>query len=188
MKKLDLTGLGELATSAWRGAESNSVNIGAQRASFETIPLECIRASKTNPRKHFNPELLADLAASIRQLGLAQPILVRPIARDLIDNSPVRFEVVAGERRFRASHLAGYQTILAVVRDLSDAEALELQVVENLQRADLHPLEEAEGYEVLMKAHDLSAEQLADKVGKSKAYIYARLKLCALVPFARNEF
>ena len=162
MKKLDLTGLGDLVE------KSNTVHIGAQRASFEAIPLEYIRASTTNPRKQFNPELLADLAASIRQLGLAQPILVRPIARDLIDNSPVRFEVVAGERRYRASHLAGYQTILAVVRDLSDAEALELQVIENLQRADLHPLEEAEGYEVLMKAHDLSAEQLAVRSARAR--------------------
>ena len=185
MKKLDLTGLGDLAASV---NASNVVNIGAQRASFEAIPLEYIRASTTNPRKHFNSELLADLAASIRQMGLAQPIMVRPIAYDMIDNSPVRYEIVAGERRYRASHLAGYQTILAVVRDLSDAEALELQVIENLQRADLHPLEEAEGYEVLMKAHDLSAEQLAVKVGKSKAYIYARLKLCALVPEAREAF
>lgn len=181
MKKLDLTGLGNVATS-------NSVLIGEQRASFQMIPLECIRASTTNPRKHFEPVALAELAESIKQLGVAQPILVRPIAHDIIDQSAVRFEIVAGERRFRASRLASMPTVPAIVRDLSDSDALEIQVIENLQRADLHPLEEAEGYEALIKAHDFSAESLAAKVGKSKAYIYARLKLCALVPEARESF
>lgn len=156
---------------------------------FHLIPLDCIRASHTNPRKRFDAVALEELAKSITQLGLAQPILVRPIAYDLLDPSiGTRYEIVAGERRFRASTLAGMATIPAIVRDLSDAAALEFQVIENLQRADLHPLEEAEGYEALIRAHGLTPDALAIKVGKSKAYIYGRLKLRALVPAACQAF
>jgi ParB/RepB/Spo0J family partition protein len=157
-------------------------------AKLENVPLECIRVSPTNPRKHFNEAQLAELAESIKQQGVAQPILVRPIPKDERAAPPLHFEIVAGERRYRASKLAGMPSIPAIVRELDDAQALEIQVVENLQRADLHPLEEAEGYELLMKLHKYSAEQLADKVGKSKAYIYGRLKLCALEPDARKAF
>lgn len=158
----------------------------SEQTIFQNVPLECVRPSTTNPRKHFNPTALAELAESIKQHGVAQPILVRPIERAA--NSIVYYEIVAGERRYRASSLAGYSTVPAIVRTLSDVEALEIQVIENLQRADLHPLEEAEGYEQLMKLHHFTADQLADKVGKSRAYIYARLKLCALEPAARQSF
>lgn len=153
---------------------------------FDNVPLECIRASTTNPRKQFNETALGELAESIRQQGVAQPILLRQVPR--AEGSIVYFEIVAGERRFRASRLAGYTTVPAIIRDLDDAMALEIQVIENLQRADLHPLEEAEGYEQLMKLHKLTAEQLAAKVGKSKAFLYARMKLLALVPAARKAF
>lgn len=150
---------------------------------FGNIPLHLVVASSTNPRKHFNETDLNELADSIRQHGVAQPILVRPIAGD--EN---QVEIVAGERRYRASKLAGLETIPAIVRNLSDVQALEIQVIENLQRADLPAIEEAEGYEQLMKRHDYTAEQLAGKVGKSKAYIYGRLKLCTLTPSSREAF
>lgn len=156
------------------------------KPSFGDIPTDCIQASKTNPRKIFAPEALNDLAASIKKHGVAQPILVRPIRTD--EHGVTFFEIVAGERRFRASILAGKTTVPAIVRGLSDIEALEIQVIENLQRQDLHPLEEAEGYEVLMKEANYTGEQMAEKVGKSKAYIYASLKLCALVPKVRKIF
>lgn len=158
----------------------------SEQTIFQNVPLECVQPSTTNPRKHFNQTALAELAESIKQHGVAQPILVRPIER--VGNSIIYYEIVAGERRYRASSLAGYSTVPAIVRTLSDVEALEIQVIENLQRADLHPLEEAEGYEQLMKLHHFTADQLADKVGKSRAYIYARLKLCALEPAARAAF
>ena len=154
-------------------------------ARFEFVPLECIEASPTNPRKHFDEAQLAELAASIKQQGVAQPILVRLSKAGV---APVRLEIVAGERRWRASKLAGLESIPAIIRELDDAQALEIQVIENLQRADLHPLEEAEGYEHLIKQHNYTAEQLADKVGKSRTYVYQRLKLCALVPEARKAF
>ena len=148
-------------------------------ASFIDAPMERITASKTNPRKIFDDAALADLAASIKKHGVAQPILLRPTH---VDAGITFFEVVAGERRFRASKLAGKTTVPAIVRNLSDAEALEIQVIENLQRQDLHPLEEAEGFEVLMRENGYTADVMAEKTGKSKAYIYASLKLCALEP------
>lgn len=155
------------------------------RPSFGDIPLDCIRVSKTNPRKIFSEDHLQDLAASIKKQGVAQPILVRPMETV---GDVTYFELVAGERRFRASRIAGMPTVPAVVRTLTDREAFELQVLENLQRVDLHPLEEAEGFEALMRQFNVSADELAEKVGKSKAYIYASLKLCALESKPRAAF
>jgi len=154
--------------------------------SFGDIPIACTQPSKTNPRKIFATDKLDDLAASIKQLGVAQPILVRPIRTD--GAGVTWFEIVAGERRWRASKLAGKTTVPAIVRKLTDIEALEIQVIENLQRQDLHPLEEAEGYEVLMEEAGYNGETMAEKVGKSKAYIYASLKLCALNEKVRKMF
>ena len=158
---------------------------GDDKPSFGDVPMECITASKTNPRKIFDDAALADLAASITKHGVAQPILLRPTH---VDAGVTFFEVVAGERRFRASKLAGKTTVPAIVRNLSDAEALEIQVIENLQRQDLHPLEEAEGFEVLMRENGYTADVMAEKTGKSKAYIYASLKLTALEPSPRAVF
>jgi ParB/RepB/Spo0J family partition protein len=157
------------------------------------VSLDRIRPSRTNPRKHFEKAALAELADSIRAHGILQPILVRPIVADPpysnSDGLPdCAYEVVAGERRYRAATQAGLETIPVVVRNLGDAEALELQVIENLQRSDLHPLEEAEGYEQLQRLHEYAVEDLAAKVGKSKGYVYARIKLLALIPKAREAF
>lgn len=153
---------------------------------FDNIALATIRASSTNPRKHFCPIALDELAASIKELGVAQPILVRPKSESPCDI--IQYEIVAGERRYRASMLAKQATIPAIIRNLNDLQALEIQVIENLQRADLHPLEEAEGYEQLMKQHGVKADELADKVGKSRSSVYGRLKLLELEPEARKAF
>lgn len=155
------------------------------------IPLDRIVTSRTNPRKTFDEAALADLAESIKALGVMQPILVRPAPGAPLDPEPL-YEIVAGERRYRASKLAGKTSIPATVREISDLDVLELQIIENLQREDLHPLEEAESYEALLAQHkddpDYSVDQVAAKLGKSRAYIYARLKLCALRPAARKAF
>ncbi len=156
------------------------------KPSFGDIPIQCIRASLTNPRKTFDPVHLAALSENIKKMGIAQPILVRP--RETDAEGVTFFEIVAGERRYRASKLAGMPTVPAIVRVLTDIEALEIQVIENLQRQDLHPLEEAEGFEVLMKEAKLTVDQLATKVNKSRAYIYASLKLCALAEAPRKAF
>ncbi|HEX2520142.1 MAG TPA: ParB/RepB/Spo0J family partition protein, partial [Castellaniella sp.] len=155
------------------------------------IPLERIVRSKTNPRKTFREEGLVELAESIKKYGIMQPILLRPAPDAPLDPVPL-YEIVAGERRYRASGLAGLTTVPATVREISDMDVLELQIIENLQREDLHPLEEAESYEALLAQHendpDYSVDQVAAKLGKSRAYIYARLKLCALRPAARTAF
>lgn len=165
----------------------------------ELLPLAAICLSRTNPRKHFDKERLAELTDSVRRHGVLQPVLVRPKPdpaplNDVGDRLAAAYELVAGERRYRAARAAGLETLPAMIRELSDAEALELQVVENLQRQDLHELEEAEGYETLLKRTDASSgkpydvETIAAKVGKSRAYVYARLKLTALDPKAREAF
>lgn len=153
---------------------------------FGNIPLACVVPSKTNPRKRFDEASLAELADSILRNGLAQPILVRPLPSTAgqID----RVEIVAGERRYRAAKIAGLDVIPAIVRELTDVQALELQIVENVQREDVHEIEEAEGYHRLMEEHGYTSDMLAEKVGKSRSYIYGRLKLCALVPLAREAF
>lgn len=158
------------------------------------IRVDAIVASKTNPRKHFDQEALQELAESIRKHGVLQPILVRQTPGDALASEDfIPYEIVAGERRWRAAQLAQLERIPATVRSLTDAEVLEIQVVENLQRADLHPLEEAEGYEALMKCQHFdgrayTAEEIAAKVGKSKSYVYQRLKLTALTEKAREAF
>jgi len=153
---------------------------------FGIIPMNLVRLAKDNYRKRINEAALAELASSIKQVGIMQPILVRPLPDTDEDINCV--EIVAGERRFRAAKIAGLDTIPAIVRDLSNVEAAELRLVENLQREDVHPIEEAVGYEHMMREFKFSADQLADKVGKSRSYIYGRLKFCSLTPAVRTAF
>lgn len=154
-----------------------------------------IFASPTNPRKRFPKTAHEEMVASVRQLGVLQPVLLRPWPADrkppsgaTIADTLEAFELVSGERRWRAARDAGVEAILAVVRPLTDVQVLEIQIVENLQREDVHPLEEAEGYERLLKSAGYNADTLGEKVGKSRAYIYARLKLLDLCPEAREAF
>jgi ParB/RepB/Spo0J family partition protein len=136
------------------------------------LPLESITLSKTNPRKHFDPELMTELAGSIKTHGVLQPILVRPYGE--------KFELVVGERRFRASKEAKAKTIPTISKDLTDKEAFELKLIENLQRQDLSEIEEARGYRYMIDVFKYKAEDLAEKIHKSRAYIYGRLKLESL--------
>jgi ParB/RepB/Spo0J family partition protein len=154
-------------------------------STFGKFALCHIRISTTN-RKRFNAEKLQQLADSIRDKGVAQPILLRPV--EPTDAAPQRYEIIAGERRFRASIAAGLTHIPAISRNMSDHDAIELQILENLQREDPHPLEEAEGYERLMLTHGYNADQLAERLKKSRSYIYGRLKLCALSLDVREPF
>lgn len=154
---------------------------------FAQVPLDHITPSLTNPRKHFAPGPLAELAASIAASGVHQPVLLRPLPGARVpDTEPcVQYELVAGERRYRASTMAGAQTIPAMVRSLTDDQVLEIQIVENLQRADLTELEEAEGFAALMQHNSLSADDVAAKIGKSRSQVYARLKLLDLCPLGQ---
>jgi ParB/RepB/Spo0J family partition protein len=152
---------------------------------LQEIALTAITLSPTNPRKFFDEEKLNELAASIKEKGLIQPIVVRPNpnfqklnTKGVMDTC--RFELIAGERRFRASKIAGLTTITAIVRFLDDKATLEIQVLENLQRADLQPIEEAEGYKRLMDEHGYTVDMLAERCHKSKSFIYGKLKLAEL--------
>ncbi|MBC7619111.1 MAG: ParB/RepB/Spo0J family partition protein [Candidatus Saccharibacteria bacterium] len=149
---------------------------------FANIPLALITPSLTNPRKNFNPTKLAELAESIATSGVHQPVLLRLLPGNRVADTDrgVQYELVAGERRLRASQQAGVPTIPALIRPLTDAEVLEIQIVENLQRDDLTELEEAEGYEALMQHSSINADAVGAKIGKSRSYVYGRLKLLDL--------
>jgi ParB/RepB/Spo0J family partition protein len=149
------------------------------------LPLWLIRASRTN-RTYFNIDALQQLAANIADVGILQPILVRPVPPT--DEVPQPYEIVAGERRFRAAVLANLAVVPVRVLRMTDQQAAELQLVENLQREDPHPLEEAEGMQTLMLNHGYNADQLAAAVKQSRSYIYARLKLCDLATSVREQF
>lgn len=136
-----------------------------------SLPVELIDESPSNPRKLFGD--LSELTASIKESGVLQPVLVRLVGE--------RYELVYGHRRLRAAKEAGLDAIPANVTQMTPEEVLTAQIVENGQRADIHPLEEADGYHRLHTEHDLSVEEIAKKVGKSKASVYARMKLADLV-------
>lgn len=150
------------------------------------LPLADVRESKTNPRTSFDKAALEDLAASIRAQGVVQPILVRP--RSGTTTVAAGWEIVAGARRYRAAKAAQLATIPAVVRELTDAQVLEIQIVENLQREDVHPMDEARGYAYLIGQTGKDVAVVAAEVGKSVSYIYQRLKLTSLVPKVEKAF
>jgi len=169
-----------------------------QNSPFQYLMLGQIVPSPTNKRR-IRQDKLQELADNIKANGVMQPILVRPIGKDGRamfnageDVRPDHYEIVAGERRWRASQLAGETSIPAMVRELLDLDALQLQVFENLHRDDLHPMEEAEAFDQLLKKSQdlvgLSVDELALKVHKSRSYVYASLKLLDLCTYARDAF
>ncbi len=150
-------------------------------AQHQLLPLASLRESPMNHRRIWGD--MDELTESVRRQGVLQPVLARPVG----DGA---WEIVFGHRRYRAAKKAGLADLPAMVRQMSDADVLEAQVVENCQRADVHPLEEAEGYEQLLasKERTYTVEEIAARVGKSKAYVYGRMKLLALCPTARKAF
>lgn len=166
------------------------MNAPENLSTYQTIALDILSPSRTNPRTRFDEHKLAELAESMKQQGVLQPLLVRK-KRQAIPGQPIDtglFEIIAGERRYRAAKLAGLAEVPCFVRELTDEQVLHAQVIENLQRDDLHPLEEADGYQRMMTEFGSTAETLAAEIGKSKGYIYGRIKLCALVDEARAAF
>lgn len=152
---------------------------------YARIEIARIRISPDN-RKRFNEQALQELAASIKDMGVAQPVLLRPVTPTEV--APQEFEIVAGERRYRASTIAGLLDIPAMVRSLTDLQAAKIRILENLQREDPHPMEEAEGYQQLMLQHGYTADQLVGEIKKSRSYVFGRLKLCNLTPVVREQF
>jgi ParB family transcriptional regulator, chromosome partitioning protein len=152
----------------------------AERGTLKQIPLSQIRANPYQPRKEFRPEELADLESSLKATGLLQPITVRRAA-----DGP-GYELIAGERRYRAATRLGWTEIPAIVREIDDQTLLTLALVENLQRADLNPIEEAEGYQRLVDEFKLTQQQVADVVGKDRSTVANLLRLLALPASVRR--
>jgi len=158
-----------------------------------TVPIEAIRPSPFQPRRRFAEAELDGLVQSIREKGIVQPLLVRPVD-DLVDNvvadsgAPgAEFELVAGERRWRAAQRAGLHEVPVVIRPFGDSEVLEIALVENLQREDLTPLEEAEAYSRLMQEFGHSQAEVAETIGKSRSHVANTLRLLGLPPAVKRQ-
>lgn len=137
------------------------------------VAIEKIAPNKEQPRKSFNPEKLSELAASIKEKGILLPILVRPI-------SDGRFEIIAGERRWRAAQLSGAQEVPVIIRKAENGETLELALIENVQRQDINPMEEAEAYGILATKYGLTQQQIAEKVSKDRSTIANLMRITGL--------
>jgi ParB family chromosome partitioning protein len=144
------------------------------------VPVEFISPNPKNPRRNFGEEELADLANSIREHGIVQPIVVRsaPV--------PGRYEIIAGERRWRAAQRAGLTDVPVIVREVNDRTALELAIIENVQRTDLNPLEEAQGYQQLIDEHSYTQADLGQVIGKSRSHVANTLRLLKLPQVIRD--
>ncbi|MEJ5080220.1 MULTISPECIES: ParB/RepB/Spo0J family partition protein [unclassified Ochrobactrum] len=164
-------GLAALIGEIDRPAEERKVPISSER----NVPIEFVTRNPRNPRRMFSEVELEDLAQSIKEHGVVQPIVVRPAP-----NEPDRFELIAGERRWRASQRAGVDTIPVIIRDVDDRVALEIAIVENVQRADLNAVEEAMGYQQLIDNHDYTQNDLAQVIGKSRSHVANTLRLLKL--------
>ena len=150
-----------------------------RRRASSWCPIDRIEPNPEQPRLAFDEATLEELAASIREHGVLQPILLRPI-----DDG--RFQLIAGERRWRASKIAGSPTIPALVEDIDDDTALEISIIENLQREDISPLDEAAMYDRMIREHGYSIRRLAEKLGKDKGYLENRLRLADAPPEVRE--
>lgn len=138
------------------------------------VPIDQVHGGKFNPRKDFKEAELDELAASIRLHGLVQPIVVR------LDPAAGGYEIVAGERRWRASQKAGLHQVAVIVRDLEDRDVIEMAIIENVQREDLNPIEEAAGYNELIQRFEYTQEQLAEQIGKSRSHLANTMRLLKL--------
>ncbi len=159
--------IGDMAVM--EGARVTETGSGGKR-----LPVDFIIANRANPRRTFDPDQLEELTNSIREKGVMSPLLVRPT------DDPNIFELIAGERRWRASQKAGLHDVPVIIRDVNDKEALELAIIENVQRADLNPLEEAMGYGQLIEQFEYTQQDLAQVIGKSRSHVANTLRLLRL--------
>jgi len=167
-------GLGR-GLSALIGEEAVPTRGEARARAARSVPTAFLKPNRLQPRKHFIEEDLNDLARSVKEKGILQPILVRPVAGD-----PNAFEIVAGERRWRAAQLAKLHEVPVIVREMSDGEALELAIIENVQRSDLNAIEEAAAYHELIDRFAYTQDKLASEVGKSRSHVANTLRLLKL--------
>ena len=153
----------------------------AQASAINLVPVSCLRPNPNQPRRHFDDTALRELADSIKSQGIIQPLLVRP------HGGENTFQIVAGERRWRAAQLAGLKEVPVFVRELTDKEVMAAALIENLQREDLNPIEEAEALQALREALELTQEELATRLGKSRPAIANALRLLQLSASARAD-
>jgi ParB family chromosome partitioning protein len=168
-------GLGRGLSALLDEVEAASTPEGRRAAGVLDVPIELIGPNPEQPRRAFGLEELAELADSIRERGVLQPILVRPMP-----GQDKTYQIIAGERRWRAAQQAGLRAIPALVRDLGDQEVMEVALIENIQRADLNALEEARGYETMTERFERSPEAIAKVVGKSRSHVANTLRLLRL--------
>jgi ParB family transcriptional regulator, chromosome partitioning protein len=147
-------------------------NTGTLGMGLRQIPIELLTANPNNPRRHFAEDEITNLAQSLKEKGVLQPIMVRPQGE--------HFEIVAGERRWRAAQKAGIHSVPVIIRELDDRETLEIAIIENVQRADLNPMEEARAYKMLIDQYSYTQQQLADSIGKSRSHIANTMRLMQL--------
>lgn len=157
-----------------KGLDAIFIENDTENKSSVMLKISEIEPSKNQPRTEFDEEALTDLADSIAQHGVLQPLLVRPIAGE--DG----YQIVAGERRWRASRMAGLTEVPAIIRELSDSEVMEIALIENLQRENLSPIEEALGYKSLIESYSFTQEEVAKTVGKSRAAVANAIRLLSL--------
>jgi len=154
------------------GAVASATN---KQGSVQTLPIEWVQPGAYQPRRHFDEDAIKELAESIKERGILQPLMVRPI-----EGEKDCFELIAGERRWRAAQLVGLHEVPVIVKEMTDREAMEIGLIENVQRQDLSPLEEAEGYRRLIEEFSHSQEGLSRVVGKSRPHITNLLRLLTL--------
>ncbi|RMD86295.1 MAG: ParB/RepB/Spo0J family partition protein [Candidatus Dadabacteria bacterium] len=167
------------AESERKGGEGSALtdldSVDERGSAIRLVPLQSVVPNPSQPRKTFRESDIQELASSIRNMGVIQPIVVRPCRND-----PSLYEIVAGERRWRAAKVAGLADIPVIIRNFSDWEALEAALMENVQRADLNPIEEAKGYKSLMDRYSLTQKDVAERIGKDRATVANLLRLLAL--------
>ena len=156
-----------------KGLDALFIDNSTEENGDKLVNINDIEPKRDQPRKYFDEEALKELADSIAMHGVIQPLLVRPL-------SDGGYQLIAGERRWRASRLAGLNQVPGVVKEMTDEEAMELALIENLQREDLNPIEEAEGFKLLMDTYSFTQEQAAEKVGKSRPAVANALRLLSL--------
>ncbi len=173
----DLKEVAELARGGAAASEENAA--GSVPRARATLPVEQIQPNPDQPRRAFNDDAIADLAASIKARGMLQPILVRPVENGL-------YQIVAGERRWRAAQRAQLHDVPVLIRELTDEATAEIALIENIQRVDLNPIEEAEAYQRLAEVYGRKQEEIAKAVGKSRSHVTNIMRLLTLPDRARK--
>lgn len=175
-----------VAAPSTAAAASPQATSGVGNQGFQLLGIDQLVPGKFQPRRYFDEDELRALATSLEKSGVLQPLLVRPLSATDGAKGAAQFEIIAGERRWRAAQLAKLHTVPVIVQTLSDSVALEVGIIENVQRADLNPIEEAEGYQRLIEEFSYTQAELAETIGKSRSHIANILRLTSATPKVRD--